>query len=76
MGGLHPLNLPVAAEARLTAGDPHYTGLSQALERAHLVDFAKIVGIELVTIDEETTAAGFRHELCWNQAYQGIAGGA
>ena len=33
------------------------------------MDFADIADIELVTIDARTTAAEFKRELRWNQAY-------
>jgi L-arabinose isomerase len=38
-------------------------------------DFAEIAGIELLAIDEQTTVAGARKELRWNQAYYHLAGG-
>jgi len=38
-------------------------------------DFAEIAGIELLAIDDQTTVAGVKKELRWNQAYYHLAGG-
>ena len=38
-------------------------------------DFAKMVGIELLVIDESTTIAGFENEVRWNAAYHRLAQG-
>ena len=65
--------LKVAAEAWLTAGGPHHTALSTALQRSHLEDFAEMTGIELIAIGEGTTAADIKKELRWNQAYYQLA---
>jgi L-arabinose isomerase len=67
--------LRVAAEAWLMAGGPHHTSLSAALTRTHLEDFADMVGIELVAIDQATTTRDIKNELRWNQAYHRLAGG-
>jgi L-arabinose isomerase len=68
-------SLGIAAEAWLTAGAPHHTAFSQAVDRETLEDFAEIAGLELVTIDADTTAHRFRDELRWNQVYYHLAGG-
>ena len=60
-------NLKVAAAAWILAGGAHHTGFSKALTSAHLADFAEIAGLELVTIDAETSIAGFKKELRWNE---------
>jgi L-arabinose isomerase len=62
-------DLATAAEAWLTAGGPHHTALTTSLPLAPIADFADIAGIELVTIDGETTAQTFERELRWNQAF-------
>jgi L-arabinose isomerase len=67
--------LKVAAEAWLMAGGPHHTSLSAALTRTHLEDFADMVGIELIAIDQATTTREIKNELRWNQAYYRLAGG-
>ncbi len=61
--------LATAAEAWLMAGGPHHTALTTSLGMEPLVDFADIADIELVTIGADTTAADFKRELRWNQAY-------
>jgi L-arabinose isomerase len=62
-------NLTTSAESWITAGGPHHTVLSTRIDRESLDDFARIAGVELVWIDEQTTTAGFDQELQWNEAY-------
>src|SRR5262245_9039568 len=62
-------DLPTAAESWLTAGGPHHTALTTSVATEAIVDFAEIAGTELVTIDGATSAAAFRRELRWNQAF-------
>ena len=62
-------DLPTAAEAWLLAGGPHHTCFSQAVGLETLEDFAEMVGVELLAIDEDTNARTFRRELRWNQVY-------
>ncbi len=85
----HPLpKLPVAravweprpdfstsAESWLQAGGPHHTVLSTAVGTEDLVDFATMVGTELLVIDDRTTSRGFANEIRWNQAYYRLAQG-
>ena len=85
----HPLpKLPVAravweprpdfatsAESWLQAGGPHHTVLSTAVRTDDLVDFATMVGTELLIIDEQTTSRRFADEIRWNQAYYRLAQG-
>jgi L-arabinose isomerase len=85
----HPLpNLPVAravwkpapslrtsTEAWLTAGGPHHTVLSTALNAEHLWDFAEMTRTELVMIDADTRPRRFLQELRWNQSYYRLAQG-
>ena len=61
------------AEAWLMAGAPHHTVLSQAVGVEVLEDFAEMVGVEMVTIDADTTPRSFQRELRWNAAYQRLA---
>jgi L-arabinose isomerase len=79
-------NLPVArgmwiprpdfkrgCEAWILAGGAHHVSHSRAVSFAHLEDFANMVGIELVHIGAETTMAGLRNELRWNDvAYRSM----
>ena len=38
-------------------------------------DYARMAGVELLVIDESTTATEFENELRWNAAYYRLAGG-
>ena len=62
-------NLPVAAAAWLLAGGAHHTVFSQAISVEHLEDFAEMVGIEFLLIDETTELRGMKKELRWNASY-------
>ena len=61
-------DLPRAAEAWILAGGSHHSGHSRALTVEHLEDFARIVGVELVTIDARTELGQLEKELFWNDA--------
>jgi L-arabinose isomerase len=61
-------DLATAAEAWLTAGGPHHTGLSAALRVEHLAEFAEMAGIEFIAIDSETRVPDLKRELRWNEA--------
>jgi len=62
-------NLRTSTESWLTAGGPHHTVLSTALNAEHLWDFAEMTRTELVMIDADTRPRQFLQELRWNQAY-------
>jgi L-arabinose isomerase len=62
-------SLSTSAECWITAGGPHHTVLSTAVDRESLEDFATIAGVELAWIDSGTTTKDFSQELMWNQAY-------
>jgi L-arabinose isomerase len=66
-------DLKTSAECWLLAGGPHHTAYTQALPVEPLEDFAEMMGVELLTIDESTRASDFRKELRWNQAYYRLA---
>ncbi|HEV2797521.1 MAG TPA: L-arabinose isomerase [Nocardioides sp.] len=68
-------SLSTSAEAWLMAGAPHHTVLSQAVGVEMLEDFAEMVGVEMVTIDADTTPRSFQRELRWNAAYHRLAEG-
>jgi L-arabinose isomerase len=70
----HPLpDFATANEAWLTAGGPHHTVLSTALDLETLEDFAQIAGVELVVIDAATRMRELRRELRWNDAAARLA---
>ena len=64
-----------SAESWLQAGGPHHTVLSTAVTTDDLVDFATMVGTELLIIDEQTTSRRSADEVRWNQAYYRLAQG-
>ncbi|MGW4806822.1 L-arabinose isomerase [Kitasatospora sp. NPDC004272] len=66
-------NLRTSTEAWLTAGAPHHTVLTSALDTEHLDDLAEMLATELVVIDADTTMRGFTRELRWNQAYHRLS---
>ena len=64
-----------SVESWLTAGAPHHTVLSSAVDIEVLTDLANQLGVELVTIGAESTVRGFEKELRWNAAYHRLARG-
>ena len=62
-------DLRTSATAWLTAGGPHHTVYTAAVDRETLEDFATIAGVELACIDAATTVRSFRDELRWNAAW-------
>lgn len=61
--------LEKSAELWILAGGAHHTGFSQAITSEYMEDFAEMVGIEFLLIDDETTTSSFKKELRWNDAY-------
>ncbi|GGQ89248.1 L-arabinose isomerase [Kitasatospora griseola] len=68
-------DLRTSTEAWLTAGGPHHTVLTSALDSDHLDDLAEMLKVELVLIEQDTTMRRFTRELRWNQAYHRLAQG-
>jgi len=64
-----------SVEAWLTAGAPHHTVLTSAVGIEVLTDLANQLGVELLTIDAQSTVRRFEQELRWNQAYHRLARG-
>lgn len=62
-------NLEIGAAAWILAGGTHHTSFSYALTNEYLEDYADIAGIELVTIDKDTTINNFKFELKVNEVY-------
>jgi len=56
-------DLATAAAAWIHAGGPHHTALSPALRVEHVEDWARMCGVELLSIDRETTVRAFEREL-------------
>ncbi|APT89383.1 arabinose isomerase [Corynebacterium frankenforstense DSM 45800] len=70
----HP-DLQTSATCWLTAGAAHHTVLSTAIDLRTWEDFARMAGVELAVIDEDTTVGGFEESLRWNAVYHRIAQG-
>lgn len=61
-------NLMTGAEAWILAGGAHHTAFSYDLSVEQMVDWAAVMGIESVVIDNNTTIRDFKNELRWNEA--------
>jgi L-arabinose isomerase len=64
-----------SATSWLMAGAAHHTAMSTAVGADAFRDYARMAGVELLVIDESTTATTFENELRWNAAYYRLAGG-
>ncbi|MEM9984958.1 MAG: L-arabinose isomerase [Bacteroidota bacterium] len=62
-------NLPDAAAAWILAGGAHHTVYSQNLTVAHLEDYADMVDVEMVLVDQQTQLYRFKQELRWSELY-------
>ena len=62
-------SLEIGAVAWILAGGTHHTAFSFDLTNEYLEDYADIAGIELVTIDKNTTISEFKKELRFNDVY-------
>ncbi len=68
-------DLKTGAAAWILAGGAHHTGFSTAIDEEYIEDFATMLGIELLLIDEKCDLASFKREIMWNEAYFHISGG-
>jgi L-arabinose isomerase len=68
-------DLATSAESWITAGGPHHTVLSTAVGTDQLLDFANLLGVELLVIDGSTNRRDFADRIRWNQAYYRLAQG-
>ncbi|MEQ0560108.1 L-arabinose isomerase [Amycolatopsis sp. NEAU-NG30] len=68
-------SLATSAESWITAGGPHHTVLTQAVGTETLRDFANLLGVELLVIDQDTTPHDFADRIRWNQAYYRLSQG-
>ena len=64
-----------AIAAWIYAGGAHHTAYSYAVKAEHIEDFADIVGVELVVIDQHTNLRAFKNELRQNDLYYALAQG-
>lgn len=68
-------DLKTGAAAWIFAGGAHHTGFSTAVDKEYLEDFAGMLGIEFVLIDEKCNLDTFRKELKMNEIYYHVSGG-
>jgi L-arabinose isomerase len=68
-------DLKTGAAAWIFAGGAHHTGFSTAIDSEYLDDFAGMLGIEFVHINDKCDLADFRKELRWNEVYYRLEGG-
>ena len=68
-------NLQTAAAAWIHAGGAHHTVYTQALSLDTLGDYADILGMEMVVIDQQTEIRRFKNELRANSLYYRLASG-
>jgi L-arabinose isomerase len=60
-------DLKTGCVAWILAGGAHHTCYSQSLSSEIMQDFAGMMGIECLVINDQTTVAGFRNEIRWNE---------
>lgn len=60
-------NLQTSAEAWILCGGAHHTIMSYALNAGHLRDFAELIGLEFVHINQRTELQNLKKELQWNE---------
>lgn len=62
-------DLRIAAEAWILAGGAHHTSFSQALSAGHMEDFADMMGIEYLAINNSTAIESFRDKIKLNDIF-------
>ena len=62
-------NLEIGAAAWILAGGTHHTAFTYALTNEFMEDYADIAGIELLTINKDTTINTFKFEMKVNEVY-------
>jgi len=68
-------DLKIGAAAWILAGGAHHTGFSTSINSEYLEDFAGMMGIEYVLIDENCNLTEFKKELRYNEVYFHISNG-
>jgi L-arabinose isomerase len=68
-------DLKTGAGAWILAGGAHHTGFSSSINAEYLEDFAGMMGVEFVLIDEKCNLTEFKKELKWNEVYHHISNG-
>jgi L-arabinose isomerase len=68
-------DLKTGAAAWILAGGAHHTGFSTSINSEYLEDFAVMMGVEYLLIDEKCDLPEFKKELRWNEIYYHISNG-
>ena len=68
-------DLYTSVEAWITAGGAHHTAMSTQIDVETWQMFAVMAQMELLVIDEDTTARSFADHVRWNQVYYRLAEG-
>jgi len=66
-------SLPVSAEAWMLSGGSHHTALTTSVSSETIDDFARMLNVEHVAINDDTTSKSIRQELSWSSAYHRLA---
>jgi L-arabinose isomerase len=67
-------DLKVGAAAWILAGGAHHTGFSMAIDSEYMEDFAEMMGVEFVHINESCTISELKKELRWNEISYNLKG--
>jgi L-arabinose isomerase len=67
-------DLKTGAAAWILSGGAHHTGFSTAITSEYLEDFAGMLGVEFILIDNNCDIPSLRRELKWNEIYYHIYG--
>jgi len=65
-------NLKKGAEAWILAGGAHHTSFSFVVTPDQLIDWAEMVGIETLLINNDTDIRTFKNEIRWNELAWGL----
>jgi L-arabinose isomerase len=68
-------DLKIGAAAWILAGGAHHTGFSTSVDAEYMEDFAGMMGVEYVLIDEKCNLSEFKKELRWNEVFYHISNG-
>jgi L-arabinose isomerase len=68
-------DLKTGAAAWILAGGAHHTGFSNSIDSEYLEDFAGMMGVEYLLIDEKCDLSSFKNEMRWNEVSYHISGG-
>jgi len=68
-------DLKIGAAAWILSGGAHHTGFSTSINSEYLEDFAEMLGVEYVLIDDQCNLSEFKKELRWNETCYHISNG-